>query len=192
MTVSCIKDYYTCSGRPLILGCMVLLLLIALLFQVVGVIVVPFLPSLTLVSAAARNSSNSIINTMEKSPTQQQPAFSLFVTFDFVSEEYKQIFIQDITPLIEYIKEYESTTTIGYEILWNDQNPLNALLVERYIDKDNAFLQIHRSSAQFQEFRPKLQKLIQDNRVKMNGQSYYDSNIGYIGVQHIVSAGNKL
>lgn len=108
------------------------------------------------------------------------PPFSLFVTLTFTAEEYKQQFLNDIAPLVLYVKDYE-LDTIAYEVLLNDQNPLSVLIIERYKDKHNAFLRIHRNSEPFITFRPKLQSLIEAGYVTMSGQSYYDSEIGFIG-----------
>lgn len=69
--------------------------------------------------------------------------------------------------------------TISYEVLLSDKDPLQVLILERYRDKENAFLQVHRSSAPFQEFRPKLKKMEDQGLVTIVGDSYLDSGIGF-------------
>jgi quinol monooxygenase YgiN len=112
--------------------------------------------------------------------TDGKPPFSLFVTLQFQDLSTKNEFLDDIRPLMEYIRVHEPTC-IGYEVLLSDQNELQVLILERYQDKDIAFLQIHRSSAEFLAFRPKLQAMQSAGRVTMSGQSYYDSNLGFVG-----------
>lgn len=121
----------------------------------------------------------------EQTPTAGTAAgsskpFSLMVQLTFTELQYQQQFLKDITPLCQYIQEHESTTTIAYEILLSDQDPLRVLIVERYLDKENAFLQIHKTSSAFLEFRTKLQTMQKNQYVTVDGSSYYDSGIGYI------------
>jgi quinol monooxygenase YgiN len=111
---------------------------------------------------------------------QQPPPFSLLVTLLFTELPYKEQFLSDITPLCQYIQKYESNTTLSYEVLMSDTNPLQVLILERYVDKEVAFLQIHRTSDEFVQFRTKLQSMQQQGYVTVNGASYYDSGIGYI------------
>jgi quinol monooxygenase YgiN len=107
-----------------------------------------------------------------------EPAFSLLVTLQFSAEEYKDQFFKDIQPLADYCKAHEPDT-IAYEVLHSDKDPLQALILERYRNKETAFLQVHRSSAPFQAFRPKLKAMEDEGRVKISGDSYVDSGIGF-------------
>jgi quinol monooxygenase YgiN len=111
--------------------------------------------------------------------TEGKP-FSLFVTLQFHDLSTKNEFLDDIRPLMDHIRVHEPTC-IGYEVLLSDQDELQVLILERYQDKEIAFLQIHRSSAEFLTFRPKLQAMQSAGRVTMAGQSYYDSNLGFVG-----------
>jgi quinol monooxygenase YgiN len=106
--------------------------------------------------------------------------FSLMVKLTFTELQHQQQFLQDITPLCQYIQEHESTTTLAYEILLSDQNPLQVLIMERYVDKEHAFLQIHKTSIPFLEFRTKLQTMQNHQHIIVEGSSYYDSGIGYV------------
>ena len=119
--------------------------------------------------------------TMEQVVVSNHPKpFSLMVKLTFIELQYQEQFIQDITPLCQYIQEHERDTTIAYEVLLSDQDPLQVLILERYTDKENAFLQIHKTSVPFLEFRTKLQTMQTNQYVTIDGASYYDSGIGYI------------
>jgi len=104
--------------------------------------------------------------------------FSLLVTLKFTAEEHKETFLNDIAPLAIYVKEKEPET-IAYEVLLSDKDPLRVLIMERYMDKDNAYLTVHRSSQQFLDFRPKLQALQEAGHVTIDGESYLDSGVGF-------------
>ena len=111
-------------------------------------------------------------------PSSPPPPFSLFVTLTFTAAEHLETFKRDIAPLCEYIKASEPET-ISYEVLLSDKDPLKVLIMERYKDKENAFLKIHRSSAPFNEFRPKLKALQDGGFVTVDGDSFVDSQIGF-------------
>ena len=104
--------------------------------------------------------------------------FSLLVTLNFQDDESLQVFLKAIEPLANYIREHEPDT-LAYEVLLSDKDPLQALLLERYSDKENAFLKVHRSSQQFLDFRPKLAELEKAGKVTISGHSYLDSQIGF-------------
>jgi quinol monooxygenase YgiN len=119
--------------------------------------------------------------TMEQVVVSNHPKpFSLMVKLTFIELQYQEQFIRDITPLCQHIQEHERDTTIAYEVLLSDQDPLQVLILERYMDKENAFLQIHKTSVPFLEFRTKLQTMQTNQYVTIDGASYYDSGIGYI------------
>ena len=54
----------------------------------------------------------------------------------------------------------------------SDNNPLKIVVLERYEDKDRAYLDIHRNSQQYLAFRPKLTAMIDANLVTMSGKSF--------------------
>eukprot|EP00543_Licmophora_paradoxa_P008861 CAMPEP_0202459502 /NCGR_PEP_ID=MMETSP1360-20130828/36037_1 /ASSEMBLY_ACC=CAM_ASM_000848 /TAXON_ID=515479 /ORGANISM="Licmophora paradoxa, Strain CCMP2313" /LENGTH=112 /DNA_ID=CAMNT_0049080605 /DNA_START=44 /DNA_END=382 /DNA_ORIENTATION=- len=107
------------------------------------------------------------------------PAFNLLVTLKFTEEQYLQQFLDFVKPLCDYIKE-EEPETLAYEVIMSDQDPLQCMLFERYADKENAFLKIHRSSKAFSDFRPKLKALQEAGHVQLDGHSYLDSMVGFI------------
>jgi quinol monooxygenase YgiN len=109
---------------------------------------------------------------------EKSKPFSLLVKLVFTAEEHKSTFLKDIAPLAEYVKLHE-LDTIAYEVLLSDKDPLQVLILERYKDKENAFLSVHRSSNPFLEFRPKLQALEQAGFVTIQGESYLDAGVGF-------------
>lgn len=107
------------------------------------------------------------------------PPFSLFVTLTFTDEDHKRKFLdEDFGPYCAFVKEHEPTT-LSYEALQSDQNPLQVLIMERYTDKEVAFLQTHRSTKEFLQFRPKLKEMQEAGFVKVEGASFYDTLLGF-------------
>lgn len=114
------------------------------------------------------------------SPSSSSKAFSLIVDVKFQDKATKAEFVELIQPLATYVK-YHEPTTIGYEVLFSDKDDLQALLVERYKDKEEAYLKIHKSSKEFLDFRPKLQAMQEAGRVTLSGNSYWDGAVGFVG-----------
>ena len=59
-------------------------------------------------------------------------------------------------------------TTLAYSLLKSDKDPLTVMVFEKYEDKEHAYLQVHKSSAPFLAFRPRLAALAP----VITGQSY--------------------
>lgn len=110
--------------------------------------------------------------------TEESVPFSLLVTLQFTAVEHKEAFLKDIQPLAEYVKSSEPMT-LAYEVLLSDKDPLQVLILERYRDKEIAFVQVHRSSEPFQTFRPKLQAMQEAGYVTVSGHSYLDAGVGF-------------
>lgn len=106
------------------------------------------------------------------------PPFSLLVTLVFKDEASLQFFLKEFEPLAKFVKENEPDT-LSYEALLSDKDPLQVLILERYRDKENAYLKVHRSSEPFLAFRPKLAQLEKDGKVEISGHSYNDAMIGF-------------
>jgi quinol monooxygenase YgiN len=104
--------------------------------------------------------------------------FSLLVTLKFSALEHKEQFLLDIAPVAAYCKRHEPDT-LAYEILLSDKDPLQVLVLERYRDKENAYLQIHRSSNPFLAFRAKLNTMQEAGSVTVSGESYLDTGVGF-------------
>jgi quinol monooxygenase YgiN len=114
----------------------------------------------------------------DSSSSTLPPVFSLLVTLQFSKLEYKDQFLQDIQPVAEYCRTNEPDT-LAYEVLLSDKDPLQVLVLERYRDKEVAYLQVHKSSSPFLAFRPKLQAMQEGGYVQITGHSYLDSGVGY-------------
>lgn len=108
----------------------------------------------------------------------QQPVFSLLVTLQFQDDASLQFFLQEFAPLAKYVRDHEPDT-LAYEVLLSDKDPLQVLVLERYRDKENAYLKVHRSSEPFLNFRPKLTEMQQEGKVSVSGHSYLDAMIGF-------------
>ena len=106
------------------------------------------------------------------------PAFTLLVALKFKSGEYMEQFLSDIKPLCDYIISKEPTT-LAYKVLKSDKDPLMVTIMERYADKEEAYLKIHRNAKPFLEFRPKLKAMQDDGNVEISGESYLDSLVGF-------------
>eukprot|EP00563_Minutocellus_polymorphus_P000100 CAMPEP_0181039452 /NCGR_PEP_ID=MMETSP1070-20121207/10481_1 /TAXON_ID=265543 /ORGANISM="Minutocellus polymorphus, Strain NH13" /LENGTH=103 /DNA_ID=CAMNT_0023117313 /DNA_START=226 /DNA_END=537 /DNA_ORIENTATION=- len=96
----------------------------------------------------------------------------------FKSEKYVQQFLSDVEPVCNYVKSKEPTT-LAYEVLKSDKDPLMLTFIERYTDKDEAYLKIHKSGEPFLEFRPKLKAMQDDGNVEITGESYMDTMVGF-------------
>ena len=107
------------------------------------------------------------------------PAFSLLVTLTFDTDQSKQEFMALFAPLAEYVATHEPNT-LAYQVLESDQNPLQILLLERYADKQRDYLDTHKSSTAFSDFRAKLAVMQETKQVVLSGQSYVDGSVGYI------------
>jgi quinol monooxygenase YgiN len=140
--------------------------------------------------ASAAAVSNTTTMTAAATPTTASTpttttntVFSLLVTLHFSALDYKHQFLQDIQPLVDYVSQHEPDT-IAYTVLQSDKEPLQLLILERYVNKDVAFVQVHRSSTPFQTFRPKLQAMVDAGHVVIEGQSYNDMHgMGFVGRQ---------
>ncbi|KAJ1463156.1 hypothetical protein M885DRAFT_504733 [Pelagophyceae sp. CCMP2097] len=101
-------------------------------------------------------------------------AFVLVVELEFKSIEDRDAAVAAIKPVAAHCRANEPGT-LTYEISFSDSDPLKVLFIERYADKETAFLAVHKTSAPFLKFRPVLAKLAP----KITGQSYIASDIGY-------------
>jgi quinol monooxygenase YgiN len=106
------------------------------------------------------------------------PVFSLLVTLQFQDADALRTFQAAFAPLAQYVRANEPDT-LAYEALLSDKDPLQVLVLERYRNKEHAYLQVHKSSAPFLQFRPQLAKLQDEGKVTLSGHSYTDSQIGF-------------
>ena len=117
----------------------------------------------------------------KRTEKRRVPPFSLLVTLDFTELPEKERFLRDLMPpLCQYIRRYESNTTLSYQILLSEKDPRQVMVLERYVDKETAYLQIHKSSTAFTTFRAQLQEMQDRGQVTIQGTSYYDAEIGFV------------
>eukprot|EP01036_Dinobryon_divergens_P023626 gene23626-31992_t len=102
--------------------------------------------------------------------------FGVAVTFNTLDS--KQTFLKEFGEYAKYVKNYEPTT-ISYEALESDKDDKRILILERYATKD-AFLNIHRKSAQFISFRKKLSDMTDRKEATIEGDSYIETGLGYV------------
>ena len=103
-------------------------------------------------------------------------AWSLAVELTFSSEAKVTQMLEAIVPLVDYIKESEPTT-LGYKVMRGDEDPLKVMIMERYVDKDDAYLKVHRSSQEFLDFKGKLRELAPE----VDGHSFNESPFLSVG-----------
>jgi quinol monooxygenase YgiN len=135
-------------------------------------------------SSSSSSSSSSLDNVQVESRQHNRnqrnsydKAFYLGVTVTFPSPEEKQKFIDIFSPLAKYVKEKEFGT-LSYELLNSDKDPKRILISERYKDKEY-YLNVHKTSAEFLQFRETFQKMIENGAV-VDGHSYIESGIGFM------------
>lgn len=105
-------------------------------------------------------------------------AFYLGVKVSFTSEDDKLTFQSDFSKLAEFVRDFEPQT-LSYELLQSDKDPLHIYIMERYKNK-KAYLEIHKQSKEFIEFRARFQKMIESKSVIVDGQSYVETGIGFV------------
>lgn len=108
--------------------------------------------------------------------SNNESTFFLGITIIFKTMEDKNEFKLLFSPLAEYVKKNERNT-LSYEMCESDKDPNRIFLIERYRTKHD-YLEIHRKSEQFLEFRG-LFELMKD-KYTMEGHSYIESKIGYV------------
>ena len=65
--------------------------------------------------------------------------------------------------------------TLSYELARSDKDDKAVIIIERYADKEDAYLRVHKGSTAFAQFRPKLAAL----EPVISGHSYVASDLGY-------------
>lgn len=112
-------------------------------------------------------SSNKKQKTVYAKPAN--PAWCLIVQLKFSGMSKVMAFQKLFAPYAEYVREHEPST-LSYSLIASDKSPLTMTVVERYTDKETAYLKVHKGSEEFAKFRPALDAL---NPV-VDGHSYYE------------------
>lgn len=109
------------------------------------------------VAIMSSSSSSSLLSLRSTRLTAHKNAFFLGITITFIDVTSKAAFIELFTPYAEFVASNEPTT-IGYELCQSDKNELQLFIIERYVTKE-AYLDVHRKTQEFQEFRATLSKM---------------------------------
>ena len=127
--------------------------------------------------------------------TSDSPAFILAVNLKFTTLANRDTFLQLIDPVCKDVlakegplsKQSSSTvdsssteTTLSYKVAISDKDPLLVLVFERYSDKDNGYLKVHRAGTEFLNFREKLKTMQEEGGVVVQGESYLETELGYV------------
>lgn len=143
-------------------------------------------------------SSTSVALSSTSTNGATQKAFVLLVNLKFTTLAHRDIFLQLIDPVCKDVLANEgpqskisaisssasittsTETTLSYKVAISDNNPLLVLVMERYSDKEHGYLEIHRSGKEFQIFREKLKKMQDEGAVMIEGESYLETDLGYV------------
>ena len=106
-------------------------------------------------------------------------AFVLLINLKFTTLDHRDNFFKIIKPLCKDMVENEPTT-LSYQVAISDKDPLVVNLLERYADKDNAYLTVHKSGAEFLKFREQLKEMQEKGYVVIVGDSYVETDLGYV------------
>ena len=107
-------------------------------------------------------------------PAQHPGAFFLGVTITFSSPEDKAHFKELFRPLAQYVQDFEPDT-LSYILSESDKDPLRVSILERYRDKNQAFLETHRSSPAFVAFKSKMGAMVEAKKITLvDGHSYLE------------------
>jgi quinol monooxygenase YgiN len=122
------------------------------------------------------NQISSSINDKVIRKSSTENAFFLGVVMKFKTIKDKNKFKVLFKPYAQWVAVNE-LETISYEMSESDKDELQIFILERYITK-NDYLEKHRKSNEFIEFRAKL--LAMGDNVVLEGHSYIDSNYGFV------------
>ena len=102
-------------------------------------------------------------------------AFILSIMIEFQTRKGVQHFEKLFSSMAKWVQEHEQTTT-SYSFATSDKDPLKGLIFEQYVNKE-AYLNIHKSSSQFLDFKKRMVAMNDDDVREtlgwnMTGQSY--------------------
>ena len=104
-------------------------------------------------------------------------AFVLSVGLHFQSVAAAEDLLGEWAKIADYCYKNERFL-YQYEVSQSDKQKLRYVVVERYRSKED-YLQAHRRSAAFEEFRPKMKAMQERGDVEVSGDSYYELGIGF-------------
>lgn len=105
-----------------------------------------------------------------------KPVWTLIVNLTFDSAEKVEQCKKLVGAYAQWIKENEPTT-LSYQLMCSDKDPLTVCILERYKDKSYSYAVVHKTSQEFFKFRPALAAL----EPKIDGHSYEEDSSTFIG-----------
>lgn len=108
---------------------------------------------------------------------QAKNAFFLGVKVRFPSDSDLAEFERIFAPLAAFV-EAKELGTASYILMHSDKEPRHVMILERYKSKDY-YLNVHRTSPEFRQFREKFQEIIARGAV-VAGDSYIESDVGFM------------
>mmetsp|Transcript_29710 Transcript_29710/g.79812 ORF Transcript_29710/g.79812 Transcript_29710/m.79812 type:complete len:143 (-) Transcript_29710:362-790(-) len=113
-----------------------------------------------------------------KDTVRPKAHFVLLVRLTFRNEEKLQDFLRIFRPMAATVKATEPET-LSYEVSRNNKKPLELVINERYATVD-AYLNVHKETKHFKEFRPKLQSMQDGHDVEVSGDAFEELGVGYM------------
>ncbi|KAL7529089.1 hypothetical protein ACHAXR_002791 [Thalassiosira sp. AJA248-18] len=119
-------------------------------------------------------------------------AFVLVVNLKFSALVHRDAFLKLIEPVCKDVRANEgpsstlgsssgsTETTLSYQVLISDKDPLMVMLLERYSDKERGYLEVHKSGSEFLKFRDHLKSMQDTKDVVIEGQSYLETDLGFV------------
>jgi len=127
-------------------------------------------------------------------------AFVLLVNMKFTTLAHRDTFLEWVEPVCKDVLVHEGLlpstpaslstslststqniiTTLSYQVAISDKDPLLIVVMERYSDKEHGYLEVHRSGSEFLKFRERLKGMQEDGDVVIEGESYFETELGYI------------
>lgn len=108
---------------------------------------------------------------------QQRRAFVLNVRLRFRSVGERDAWLAVWRPLAEAVRRDEPRT-LAFELAVSDRDPTSVLVHERYASRAD-YVQTHRSTAAFCEFKARSAALPFFEFISVEGESYLESGIGF-------------
>ena len=122
-----------------------------------------------------RQKKNNSVSSIGRHPGK---AWTLVVTLKFKSALDQENILREWKPVTKYCAENEPFL-YHYEAGRSDSDPLTVHMVERYKTKED-YLNKHKASEEFLNFRHKLKALQDAGKVSIEGFSYQELGYGFV------------
>eukprot|EP00928_Gymnodinium_smaydae_P064809 TRINITY_DN48069_c0_g1_i1.p1 TRINITY_DN48069_c0_g1~~TRINITY_DN48069_c0_g1_i1.p1 ORF type:complete len:174 (-),score=28.26 TRINITY_DN48069_c0_g1_i1:314-799(-) len=107
-----------------------------------------------------------------------EKAWTLSVQLRFTDEASRDAMLEAWAVIARFVRD-EEPFCLSYEAVQSDKDPLLLIVNERYTSKKE-YMDLHRSSAAFDEFRPKLKALQDAGKVSITGESGNELGLGFV------------